>query len=456
MKKYFLTLFILTLMLFSPGIVKADRTISFMEQDYQPLSDITGSCSNFSGLYYYSDFDSFISNPEYKEIFDTLYNEIKKEYNDNYSSDYPYWTLSVDIISNGSDDFNLYSLILRMRLSDNENYVHHTFASDTYNSKLLWNKYQDGTYYNISTSSRTACSKSDPSISSLVSFSKFNSTSSWYYTFLSLFETNTTYDLTIGQPFSDDGYLTFNIYDINSNLKATYTSDDKYPIYYSDGYDSSSSSNYTTVDLSKYHYVLLNLKDYSKKEAFSTNLQVKGMVGITPIYNYGTTAKDDVMGNKIEDRCNLSYKDYTDHRLYILKSDLENKAIYAIKGCEDNSLFKFDNTLFDITYVTDDNIDDPIVTIDGKEYHTIPYNQLPSTATKNEEENYVPGESKELSFSEIADNVTDTLSSVWSSIITFMNLFTKFFNTLPVEIRVISISTFTTACILGIIKILKS
>ena len=60
------------------------------------------------------------------------------------------------------------------------------------------------------------------------------------------------------------------------------------------------------------------------------------------------------------------------------------------------------------------------------------------------------------SFSEIVDNVTDILSSVWSSIITFMNLFTKFFNTLPVEIRVISITTFTTACTLGIIKILKA
>lgn len=221
-------------------------------------------------------------------------------------------------------------------------------------------------------------------------------------------------------------------------------------------YETENNPNYTTVNLDDYYYVLLNLKDYSKKEAFNTNLQVKGMIGITPIYNYGTISKDDIIGNKVEDRCNLSYDDFTNYRLSILKSDLENNSIYAVKSCEDNSSFKFDNTIFDITYVTDENKDDPIVTIDGKEYHTIPYDDLPSSATKNEEENYIPGESKPLGFSDIIENVTDILSSFWSSLTSFMSLVTKCFNSLPVEIRAISITTFTIGCILGLIKILKS
>ena len=221
-------------------------------------------------------------------------------------------------------------------------------------------------------------------------------------------------------------------------------------------YQTENDSKYTTVNLNDYYYVLLNLKDYSKKEAFNTNLYVKGMVGITPIYNYGTVSKDDIIGNKVEDRCNLSYDDFTSYRLSILKSDLENNSIYAVKSCEDNSSFKFDNTLFDITYVTDENKNDPIVTINGKEYHTIPYDDLPSTATKNEEENYIPGESKPLGFNDIIENVTDILSSFWSSLTSFMSLVTKCFNSLPVEIRAISITTFTIGCILGLIKILKS
>lgn len=421
MKNYFLILIILTLILFSPRIVKADNSFTIAGSAIQPISGLGNDYTPFT---LYGDFEYIFNTEQYSYLYDLLFDE----YNTNYASDYPYYDLVVEA---GSTDKSLpldcFEITLYLSStkpfisSENANYP---FISNSSNVSNLTAIYVNGTYV-------------DP-----------------IYQYM--YPASYTGRATVLRNYS---LLNESIYDYPISFNWDYDNEftvspgESLPSYF-DIY--SPSNKYTIVDLSKYHYVLLNLKDYSKKEAFSTNLQVKGMIGITPIYNYGTTAKDDVMGNKIEDRCNLSYKDYTDHRLYILKSDLENKAIYAIKGCEDNSSFKFDNTLFDITYVTDDNIDDPIVTIDGKEYHTIPYNQLPSTATKNEEENYVPGESKELSLSEIADNVTDTLSSVWSSIITFMNLFTKFFNTLPVEIRVISITTFTTACTLGIIKILKS
>lgn len=130
---------------------------------------------------------------------------------------------------------------------------------------------------------------------------------------------------------------------------------------------------------------------------------------------------------------------------------------------------KYDSSLFDIAFISKENRNNPEITVNGKTYYPIAPDNLTSSAKKNDEANITSGSSCTVgdlncqsntshssSLSDIANNVTDTLSSVWSSITTFMSLFTRFFNTLPVEIRVISITTFTTACILGIIKILKS
>lgn len=206
----------------------------------------------------------------------------------------------------------------------------------------------------------------------------------------------------------------------------------------------------TTVNLDDYEYVILNLKDYNQDKAFNTNLKVKGMIGITPIYNFGQTEKD-----VITDRCNLSYKDYTDYRFSILKQDLQNNAIYIVKSCESGSSFKFDNTIFDVTYVTADNVDDPVVTIGGKDYHTIPFKNLTNSANKNEENNFVPGESG-FSLTDVVSNISKYVSSFWDSIVNFMGLVTKFFNTLPIEIKGVAITTFSMACMIALIKFLKS
>ena len=217
-----------------------------------------------------------------------------------------------------------------------------------------------------------------------------------------------------------------------------------------------SDPNVTTVNLDNYEYVILNLKDYNQTKAFNTNLKVKGSIGITPIYNFGQTEKSDIIGTKIEDRCNVKYDEFTDYRLSILKQDLKNNAVYIVKSCEEGSSFKFDNTIFNVTYVTADNVDDPVVTIGGKDYHTIPFNKLTSSANQNEEENYVPGESKKLNLSDIVSNITNTVSSFWDSIVNFMSLVTKFFNTLPIEIKGVAITTFSMACMIALIKFLKS
>ena len=216
------------------------------------------------------------------------------------------------------------------------------------------------------------------------------------------------------------------------------------------------NSRITTVNLDDYEYVILNLKDYNQDKPFNTNLKVKGMIGITPVYNFGQTEKSDIIGTKIEDRCNVKYDEFTDYRLSILKQDLKNNAVYIVKRCEEGSSFKFDNTIFDVTYVTADNVDDPVVTIGGKDYHTIPFNKLTSSANQNEEENYVPGESKKFNLSDIVSNITNTVSSFWDSIVNFMGLVTKFFNTLPIEIKGVAITTFSMACMIALIKFLKS
>ena len=95
---------------------------------------------------------------------------------------------------------------------------------------------------------------------------------------------------------------------------------------------------------------MLSLKDYSQKKAFSSNLQVKGQIGITPIYNYGQTAKDDVINHQITDRCNVNYSDYTDYRLYVTDTDLSNNSIYAVKSCNSWIIFIIRSNISYIKY----------------------------------------------------------------------------------------------------------
>lgn len=218
-----------------------------------------------------------------------------------------------------------------------------------------------------------------------------------------------------------------------------------------------SNQNYTEVNLDNYEYILLTLKNYSQTNAFQTNFQVKGQIGITPIYNFGQTSKDSITGVQVQDRCNLNYSDYTSYPFYIIQSDLQNNAIYAVKECSSNSSFKFDNTVFNITYITQENEDNPTVTIDGKTYNVIPYDDLPSTATKNEENNYIPGESGSATDTGGLDsaikNIQQRMSEIWNTFTYFTDFVGQIFSSLPTEVQTILLSAFTVAIILGLIKI---
>lgn len=265
------------------------------------------------------------------------------------------------------------------------------------------------------------------------------------YNTISLIDTNFQFALQ-GATYEIQGFYADSIYLKNGDILPTYLNLKKYSSW---SEYSGANSTFKEVNLDDYEYVILNLKDYTSKSAFETNLKVKGSIAITPVYEFGTVEKE-----VITDRCNTSYSDYTDYRFFILKNDLINNAVYIVKECaESGSSFKFDSSIFNVTYVTVENVNDPVITVGGAQHHTIPFNKLSNTVNKNEEENFIPGSTEQFN---PLDSLSDHISSFWNLLTTLMGLVTKFFNTLPVEIRAISITMFTTAITLGVIKFIKS
>ena len=188
----------------------------------------------------------------------------------------------------------------------------------------------------------------------------------------------------------------------NTGSQYIINSGDNIPVLYKSNGLVDSFTDYTEVNLNDYAYVAISLKDYNR-EPFEVYFKVKGQFCATPVYNYGMTSKDSVTNNKVTDRCSLYYDDFTSHRFFVLDSDLKNHAIYYLKSYDTTkeNIVKIDTNVFDISYITEEEKNNPYVTVNGKKYPTIPYDELPSTATKNEEENFIPGESEEFSFSDI-------------------------------------------------------
>ncbi|MDD5826608.1 MAG: hypothetical protein PUD25_02440 [Bacilli bacterium] len=434
MKKYLLTL--LTLFVILAPNVKADEKV-IATCDYS--DDIPTYFSRFG-----------------KDFIVSKANELYEKYKTNYENDYPFYTINLSSFSNGSlkyfainlnysDSFKIYwfySTISNVGKIYHYGWNQSSGTVQSYNTiryvyKILDNdelELLDGV--GISLSSNSDFLTYDTSQKCSIKLPLFSNINPGFVMNFDIFSEVRLQD--------KPGSTT---YTVLNKTTSDYVFKD-----YSQFLDdvNSPSDNFTTVNLDNYEYVILNLKDYNQDKAFNTNLKVKGMIGITPIYNFGQTETD-----VITDRCNLSYKDYTDYRFSILKQDLQNNAIYIVKSCESGSSFKFDNTIFDVSYVTADNVDDPVVTIGGKDYHTIPFKNLTNSANKNEENNFVPGESG-FSLTDVVSNISKYVSSFWDSIVNFMGLVTKFFNTLPIEIKGVAITTFSMACMIALIKFLKS
>lgn len=231
--------------------------------------------------------------------------------------------------------------------------------------------------------------------------------------------------------------------------------------------------SYVEVNLNNYAYIALSLKDYTKEISNSyseySNIYVKGQLCATPVYNYGQTERKDILtGSKVQ-ACSLYNLDYTLTRFYILPSDIKNHAIYYLKAYDTtkDNYVKIDTSYFDITYITEENKDNPQVSIDGKIYPTLSYDKLTDTSTKSEDEGYVSGVSCAVgdfncyseynpsnAFKDIFDKPLEALKSVWSAIINVFELIKMFIMLLPQTLQSFLYLSFMIAIVLGIIKII--
>lgn len=214
--------------------------------------------------------------------------------------------------------------------------------------------------------------------------------------------------------------------------------------------------NYVEVDLNSYPYIILSLKDYSKTEEFSAINYVKGQYCLTSVYNYGSTEKKDIIEGSKNKRCSLYYDNYTPIRTYILNSDLKNNAIYYLKAYDTTkeNKVKIDTSVFNIHYVSEEEKNNPIITINGKKHTPKSYDELTDTATKSEDENYADGASEEFTFSDIFTAPLEFLKTIWNSITQFFQLINQFISLLPETLQAFLYMSFMLAIILGLIKII--
>lgn len=261
----------------------------------------------------------------------------------------------------------------------------------------------------------------------------------------------------------------------NPNTYSIYQANTKFliePYYLYDDNFSLKTDNYTTINLNEYAYVALTLKDYNTipDDNFSlyTNIYVKGQVCITPVYNYGLTERKDILTGTQVEGCGIYSPDFILDRMYILRDDVKNHAIYYLKPYDTSkeNIVKIDFSKFNITYISEENKDNPQVTINGKVYPTIPYDDLTDTSTKSEEEGYTPGNScalgdlncfsnsSGLDINNLFSKPLETLETIWDTISSVFKLITEFISLLPPIMQGFLYLAFTVGISVGIIKII--
>lgn len=235
-----------------------------------------------------------------------------------------------------------------------------------------------------------------------------------------------------------------------------------------------SSNNYVEINLNNYSYVALSLKDYNTipENNYSTysNIYVKGQLCITPVYNYGMTERKDILTGTQVQGCSEYYDDFTLSRMYILKNDVENHAIYYLKAYDTSkdNIIKIDTSIFNISYITEDNKDNPQVNINGKIYPTLSYGSLTDTSTKSEDEGYVSGVScavgdfncykdynSENFFDDIFSSPLEFLKKISSLLIALLTFPFTLISAFPTELQVILYSCLTISLIIGLIRLIK-
>lgn len=262
------------------------------------------------------------------------------------------------------------------------------------------------------------------------------------------------YDSNFDLPFG----LEDTIYNVKKENDILFTLSNKTDVVptYKDKFVDKTDLNYVEVDLNSYPYIILSLKDYSKTEEFSTINYVKGQYCLTSVYNYGSTEKKDIIEGSKNKRCSLYYDNYTPIRTYILNSDLKNNAIYYLKAYDTTkeNKVKIDTSVFNIHYVSEEEKNNPIITINGKKHTPKSYDDLTDTATKSEDENYADGASEEFSITDIFSAPLDFFKKIINAISEFNGLIKELFSFLPDEFLAFLLAAFALLVVVAIVKIL--
>ena len=419
----------------------------------------TVSADTFSPSDFYNNFDTFVNDYyTYKENIDYLINY----WDENFSSEFPYYgVIEYPTGTIVGEEKPVYTLFF----SYNNKITFNSFNHLTLNINYI-NAIYNAISYNKNTDSY------DYSGTNTVPYIYGGSSNKGFKLLLSnglIFDSSDSeFDKLLFPSYTSDSLdFTINEFELsNGDVFPTIIS------LYDKSYDLG-LNDYTEVNLNNYAYVALSLKDYedipSNNSSRYTNFYVKGQLCVTPVYNYGLTERKDVLTNSKMQGCSQYYDDFTLTRMYILKTDVENHAIYYFKAYDTSkdNILKVDTSIFNITYISEENKDNPEVLINNKYYPTLSYDSLTDTAIKSESEGYVSGttcavgdfncyseNNSENLFDEIFSSPLNFLKSIWDSVTSIFLLIAEFISLLPVPMQSFLYLSFMIAIILGLLKIL--
>lgn len=447
MKKYLIIGLSIISSLFFVSNVKAE-TKEFEYGIFDSENYVIGT-----GIYSYQTyFDNF---KEYDNFsFDLIENKIKdliKIWEDKYKNEFPNYFISIrsypkvsfPTYSNMSTQYLRIMLIYSKYIPINVNQFGDCFKQASSDIGMIF--VDSGSNFEFSSVSY------DYSFSDLNIFDDYNlSNSGVKSVYLSTLYYDSNFDLPFG--------LEDTIYNVKKENDILFTLSNKTDVVptYKDKFVDKTDLNYVEVDLNSYPYIILSLKDYSKIEEFSTINYVKGQYCLTSVYNYGSTEKKDIIEGSKNKRCSLYYDNYTPIRTYILNSDLKNNAIYYLKAYDTTkeNKVKIDTSVFNIHYVSEEEKNNPIITINGKKHTPKSYDELTDTATKSEDENYSDGASEEFSITDIFSAPLEFFKKIINAISEFNGLIKELFSFLPDEFLAFLLAVFALLVVVAIVKIL--
>lgn len=405
--------------------------------------------------YLFKNESTFYNNFDYStEFIDTFSKQLIAKWEKDYKKDWPYYYISIArVYNNNSVDFSIRLGMLKaipIVSADNDAiFKFGTWTSESVTYPGFFMNFKDSSLV-----SETYANINDIAYLSWVSCSSGGFLNqcpteniAYNYYLFSYYDSN--FDM-----LSRLGY-TLVVKDLDGTKLFSFDNGGIIPTY-KDIFVDKVEENYVEVDLNSYPYIILSLKDYSKTEEFSTINYVKGQYCLTSVYNYGSTEKKDIIEGSKTKRCSLYYDNYTPIRTYVLKSDLKNNAVYYLKAYDTTkeNKVKIDTSVFNIHYISEEEKDNPIITINGKKHTPKSYDELTDTATKSEDENYADGASEEFTFSDIFTAPLEFLKTIWNSITQFFQVINQFISLLPETLQAFLYMSFMLAIILGLIKII--